>query len=70
MPARRRVTNKSEPIAFACPSCGANYIIVTIVAPQCSHHNKFECVKCRALFPLAEGRISLEYILMAGDADE
>ena len=69
MPARC-LTNKSEPIAFACPSCGAKYVIVTIDVPDGGQHNKFSCVKCDALFPVAEGQIALEYILLNGGADE
>ena len=48
--------NKTEPIAFSCPSCGAKYIIVTIDVPRDGQHNKFDCVMCDALFPLGEGR--------------
>jgi transcription elongation factor Elf1 len=69
MPARC-VTNKSEPKAFECPCCGAKYIIATIEVPNGVQHSKFGCVKCDALFPVGEGRVSLEYILLAGDADE
>ena len=61
------LSNKSEPIAFACPSCGAKYMIVTIEVPNGS---KFSCVRCDALFPVGEGQVSLEYILLDGDANE
>src|ERR1700741_2676650 len=56
MPARRL---SNEPIAFVCPGCGA---IVTIEVPEGVSHSKFGCVKCDALFPVGEGRISLEYM--------
>jgi hypothetical protein len=69
MPARR-LANKSEPIAFECPSCAAKYIIVTIEVPDGVQHSKFGCVKCDALFPVGDGRVSLEYKLLDGDADE
>jgi predicted RNA-binding Zn-ribbon protein involved in translation (DUF1610 family) len=64
------LSNKSEPIAFDCPSCGAKYIIVTISIANGLAHSKFGCVKCDALFPVGEGRVSLEYILLDGHADE
>jgi transposase-like protein len=63
MPART-FPNKSEPIPFACPSCGAKYIIVTVQVPKDGQHNKFGCVKCDALFPVGEGRVPLEYVLV------
>lgn len=65
MPARC-VTNKSEPKAFECPCCGAKYIIVTIEVPN-SRHGKFGCLKCEAMFPVGEGRVSLEFILLDGN---
>ena len=64
------LSNKSDPIAFDCPSCGAKYIIVTIEVPKGAQQSKFGCVKCYALFPVGEGRVSLEYILLNGDANE
>jgi hypothetical protein len=66
MPARC-LTNKYEPIAFECPSCGAKYIIVTIEIPDGVRPSKFSCAKCYALSPVGEGRISFEYILLDGD---
>jgi transcription elongation factor Elf1 len=69
MPARS-LSNKSEPIAFACPVCEAKYIIVTIEVPAGVQHSKFSCVKCDAFFPVGQGRVSLEYILLDGDANE
>jgi hypothetical protein len=69
MPAHS-LSNKSEPIPFACPSCGAKYIIVTIEVPNGVQHSKFGCVKCYGLFPVGQGRVSLEYILLDGDAKE
>lgn len=42
----------------------AKYIIVTIDVPRDGTHNKFGCVVCDALFPLGEGRASLEYVLV------
>ena len=68
MPARC-VTNKSEPKAFDCPSCGAKYIIVTLQVPSDVQHRKFGCVKCEGLFPVSEGRVSLEYILINDGPD-
>ena len=64
------LSDKSEPIAFACPSCGAKYIIVTIGVANGVQQSKFACVKCDALFPVGEGQVSLEYILLDGDANE
>jgi hypothetical protein len=69
MPARH-LANKSEPIVFECPSCEAKYIIATIEVSDGGQRSKFGCVKCDALFPLGDGRVSLEYKLLDGDADE
>ena len=66
----RYLPNKPEPIIFDCPNCGANYIIVTIDVANSVQHSKFACVKCDALFPVGEGQVSLEYILLDGDANE
>jgi transcription elongation factor Elf1 len=68
--ARRVQRMQSEPIAFDCPSCGAKYIIVTIDIANCVQPSKVSCVKCDALFPIAEGQVSLEYVLLDGDANE
>ena len=38
--------------------------------PDSVQHSKFACVKCNALFPAGEGQVSLEYILLDGDANE
>jgi hypothetical protein len=59
----RTIPNKSEPTPFACPSCGAKYLIVTIEVPSDVQQNKFGCLKCDALFPVGQGRASLEYII-------
>jgi len=64
MPART-VPNKSEPIVFACPSCEAKYLIVTVEVPSDGEPNKFACLECDALFPVGQGRVSLEYILVS-----
>ena len=61
---------KPEPIAFDCPNCAAKYIIMTADVANCVQHSKFACVKCDALFPVGEGQVSLEYILVDGDANE
>jgi len=37
-------------------------MIVTIDVPRGEKHNKFGCVRCDTLFPVGEGRTSLEYI--------
>jgi transposase-like protein len=62
--------DKSEPIAFDCPSCGAKYIIATIDVANSVQHSRFACVKCDALFPVSKGLVSLKYILLDSDADE
>jgi transcription elongation factor Elf1 len=69
MPASH-LSHKPEPITFDCPSCGAKYIIVTIDVANSVQHSKFACLKCDALFPVGEGQVSLEYILLDGDANE
>ena len=68
MPARC-VTNKSEPKAFDCPSCGAKHIIVTLQVPSGVQQSKFGYVKCEGLFPVGEGRVLLEYILINDGPD-
>jgi hypothetical protein len=60
--------DKSEPIDFDCPGCGAKYNIVT--TDVANSGSKFGCLKCDALFPAGRGRVSLEYILLDSDADE
>jgi predicted Zn finger-like uncharacterized protein len=62
--------DKSEPIAFDCPSCGAKYIIVTTDIVNGVQRRKFGCVTCGSLFPAGVGRVSLEYLPLDGDANE
>ena len=62
--------NQPEPINFDCPNCGAKYIVVTPDDANGVQRSKFACVKCDALFPAGEGQVSLEYILLDGDANE
>ena len=62
--------NKPEPITFDCPSCGTQYIIVTTDVARSVRQSKFACLKCDALLPAGEGQVSLEYILLDGDAKE
>ena len=66
----RHLPNKPEPIIFDCPNCGAEYVIVTMDVANSVQHSKFACVKCDALFPVGEGQVALEYILLVGDANE
>ena len=61
--------DKLESIAFDCPSCGAKYIIVTTDDANSVQRSKFACVKCDTFFPSGEGQVSLEYILLDGDAN-
>jgi hypothetical protein len=69
MPARR-TPDKSKPIAFDCPSCGAKYIIATTDIVNGVQRSKLGCLKCDALFPAGVGQVSLEYIPLDGDANE
>jgi transcription elongation factor Elf1 len=62
--------DKSEPIAFDCPGCGAKYIIVTTDVANSVRRREFGCLKCDALFPAGVGRVSLEYVPLDGDANE
>jgi hypothetical protein len=59
------VSGKSEPFAFICPSCEAQYNVVMFGAPSNGHHRKIGCLRCDALFPAGEGNVFLKYILMA-----
>lgn len=56
--------NNSEPVAFACPSCEAQYKIITIEAPSDTSRSKVGCLRCDALFPSGEGSVVLKYILV------
>jgi predicted Zn finger-like uncharacterized protein len=55
---------KSETISFNCPSCEAEYRIVTIEAPPDEEHGKVACLRCDALFPAGEGRVYFKYFLV------
>jgi len=57
-------TSKSEPFTFICPSCEAEYQVVTVGAPSEMHHRKIGCLRCEALFPAGDGNVFLKYILM------
>jgi hypothetical protein len=57
--------NESEPFAFTCPSCEAEYKVVTVGARTDMPHRKTGCLRCDALFPAGEGNVFLKYILMA-----
>jgi hypothetical protein len=54
----------SEPVAFNCPSCEAEYKIITIEAPSDTPRSKIGCLRCDALFPSGEGSVVLKYILV------
>lgn len=60
----RRVASKSEPFTFICPSCEANYKVVTFGAPSSTRRRRIGCLRCDALFPAGEGNIFLKYNLM------
>jgi hypothetical protein len=59
------ISSKTVPFAFICPSCEAEYKVVTFGASSNIHHRKIGCLRCDALFPAGEGTVSLKYILMA-----
>ena len=55
--------SKSEPIHFSCPSCEAEYKIVTFEVygvPQ----GKISCLKCGFPFPAGEGEVIFKYFLV------
>jgi predicted Zn finger-like uncharacterized protein len=56
--------SKSQTIIFNCPSCEAEYRIVSIEAPSDVMHGKIACLKCDALFPAGEGRVFFKYFLV------
>jgi len=56
--------NQSEPVAFTCPSCEAEYKIVAIEGPSDAQRNKIGCLRCDALFPAGEGRVFYKYLLV------
>jgi predicted Zn finger-like uncharacterized protein len=57
------IMSKSEPIPFSCPSCEAEYKIVTIEVCDIQQ-GKVRCLKCDASFPAGEGRVALKYFLV------
>jgi hypothetical protein len=58
--------SKSEPIRFNCPSCEAEYKIVTIEAPSNTVHIKISCLRCDALFPSGDEAVFYKYFLVGG----
>jgi hypothetical protein len=58
------VPNNSEPFTFNCPSCEAEYKIITIEAPNDTPRSKIGCLRCDALFPSGEGSVVFKYILV------
>ena len=54
---------KLEPIPFNCPSCKAEYKIVSIEACDVQQ-GKVRCLKCDTLFPAGEGRVAFKYFLV------
>lgn len=56
--------NKSEPVAFTCPSCEAEYKIVSIEAPSDVQRSKICCLWCDAQFPAGVGRVFFKYVLV------
>jgi len=55
--------SKSEPIHFSCPSCEAEYKIITIEVCDVQQ-GKLRCLKCDALLPAGEGRVAFKYFLV------
>jgi hypothetical protein len=55
--------SQSEPIPFRCPTCEAEYKIVTIEACDVVR-GKIHCLKCDAPFPAGEGRVAFKYFLV------
>ena len=55
--------SKSEPIPFTCPSCEAEYKIVTIDACDVQQ-GKVRCLRCGFPFPAGEGRVAFKYFLV------
>ena len=55
--------SQSKPIPFRCPSCEAEYKIVTVEACDVVH-GKVRCLKCDALFPPGEGHVAFKYFLV------
>lgn len=69
MPAHS-LPNNSEPVAFTCPSCEAEYKIITIEVPTDTPRSKIGCLRCDALFPTGEGRVVLKYFLVGPTRDK
>jgi hypothetical protein len=53
----------SEPVPFSCPSCQAEYKIVTIEAPREAQHAKSFL---EALFPSGDEGVFFKYFLVSG----
>jgi hypothetical protein len=62
--------NNSEPVAFTCPSCEAEYKVIAIDAPSDMPRSKIGCLRCDALFPSGEGSVVLKYILAGPPSDK
>jgi hypothetical protein len=59
----RCLPSKSERFAFVCPSCEAEYEVITLSARSHMRNRRNGCLRCDALFPAGEGNVSLKYIL-------
>ena len=55
--------SKLKPIPFSCPSCDAEYKIITIDVCDVQQ-GKVRCLKCDTLFPAGEGRVAFKYFLV------
>ena len=55
--------SQSKPIPFHCPSCEAEYKIVTIEACDVVD-GSIRCLRCDALFPAGEGHLAFKYFLV------
>jgi len=55
--------SKSEPIPFTCPSCEAEYQIVTIEVCDVQQ-GRISCLKCGFPFPVGEGNVIFKYFLV------
>ena len=53
--------NKSEPIPYSCPGCGAKYDVV-VDAPADTQSERIACWWCGFPFPACEGATFLRYL--------
>ena len=58
----------SEPVDFGCPSCGAEYKVVRVVADSASSGGDLNCVNCGEILQGRQGDWVVKYFPVARPA--